>query len=89
VALRNPTLYLDVAVTAGQGASLPVPSDYQGFAYVLSGQGQFGSPAVPAVAHQRLVLGPGETLRVAADGSGAALLRFVLITGRPIYARQR
>jgi redox-sensitive bicupin YhaK (pirin superfamily) len=85
LALRNPTLYLDVNLAPGAGAALPVPPDYQGLAYVLSGAGQFGSPAATAAAHQRLVLGAGETLLVAAAASGAAHLRFVLIAGRPIY----
>jgi len=91
LALRNPTLYLDVQVTSGASVSLPVPADYQGFAYVLSGQGQFGTPAASAAAHQRLVLGAGEALRVTSDGSGTdgSPLRFVLISGRPIFTSDR
>lgn len=86
VALRNPTLYLDVHLTPGATASLPVPADYQGFAYVLSGHGQFGTPSVPAAAHQRLVLDAGTSLRVTADETDPAPSRFVVIAGRPIYA---
>jgi redox-sensitive bicupin YhaK (pirin superfamily) len=93
--LRNPTLYLDVRLDPGADLSLPVPADYQGLAYVLAGRGRFGTPAVPAGAAQRLVLGPGETLRVSAErppggaaggsaGEGAEALRFVLITGRSV-----
>jgi redox-sensitive bicupin YhaK (pirin superfamily) len=91
VTLRNPTLYLDVTLDPGASVALPVPADYQGLAYVLSGEGQLGTPATPAAAHQRLVLGPGETLNAANAGSAApparTPLRFVLITGRPVYAR--
>ena len=86
VALRNPTVYLDVQLAPGASALLPVPPDYAGLAYVLSGEGDFGTPATPAAANQRLVLDAGETLRVTAGGSAAAPLRFVVIAGRPIFA---
>jgi redox-sensitive bicupin YhaK (pirin superfamily) len=85
LALRNPTLYLDVRLTPGAGVALPVPAPYQGLAYVLAGRGRFGTPAAPAGAHQRVALGEGETLRVTAEGEGETPLRFVLITGRPVF----
>jgi redox-sensitive bicupin YhaK (pirin superfamily) len=84
--LRNPTLYLDVRVAPGGSTAIPVPPDYAGVAYVLEGRGRFGTPAVEAGAHQRLVLGAGDELRVSAAEAGAEVgtLRFVLISGRPI-----
>jgi redox-sensitive bicupin YhaK (pirin superfamily) len=87
LALRNPTLYLDVRLAPGAGLALPVPATYQGIVYVLSGQGQIGTPAVAAGAYQRLVLGEGAVLRAHA-GPGTEPLRFVLITGRPIAAHR-
>lgn len=89
VTLRNPTLYLDASLQPGTSLALPIPADYAGLAYVLSGQGQFGTPAVRAAAHQRLTLDAGETLRVTADQSDTAPLRFVLISGRPIHGGGR
>jgi redox-sensitive bicupin YhaK (pirin superfamily) len=98
VILRNPTLYLDVRLEPGASITLPVPPDYAGLVYVLSGQGQFGTPPVMAGAHQRVQLGAGGLLRVSASqgppasdrapvGPGdSAPLRFVLISGRPIFA---
>jgi redox-sensitive bicupin YhaK (pirin superfamily) len=83
--LRNSTLYLDVQLAPGATTALPVPADFQGFAYVLSGQGHFGTPPVPAAAHQRLLLDAGNTLRVTAADSTDVPLRFVHITGRPIH----
>jgi redox-sensitive bicupin YhaK (pirin superfamily) len=87
--LRNPTLYLDVQLAPGASVALDVPPAYEGLAYVLEGQGRFGTPAVVAGPHQRLELGTGEALRVAADPTSATPLRFVLISGRPILARSR
>jgi quercetin 2,3-dioxygenase len=87
--LRNPTLYLNAHLEPGANVLLPVPPDFAGLVYVLSGQGRFGTPAVTASANQRLVLDAGENLRVIAGNAGtsdAAPLRFVLITGRPIHA---
>jgi redox-sensitive bicupin YhaK (pirin superfamily) len=81
LALHNPTLYLDVTVPATGRAALPVPAEYAGFLYVLEGRGRFGSPPVEAGAYQRLVLGPGGTVRAEAEGER---LRFVLLAGRPI-----
>ena len=79
--LRNPTLYLDVQVAPGDSTAIPVPPDQAGIAYLLTGRGRFGTPAVEAGPHQRLVLGEGHDLRVSA---GEEALRFVLISGRPI-----
>ena len=80
--LRNPTLYLDVQVAPGAGVAIPVPPEFAGIAYVLSGRGRFGTPAVEAGPHQRLVLGEGRDLRLTAVDES---LRFVLIGGRPIF----
>ena len=84
--LRNPTLYLDVLLDPGRALAIPVPEAFHGLAYVVSGTGTFGTPAQTAGAHQRLVLGPGRDLAVRADAT--APLRFILVTGRPIYGDQ-
>ena len=85
--LRNPTLYLDVRLSPGKSVTVPVPEEYAGVAYVASGKGQFGTPATEAGANQRLVLGEGRDLRVTADNDSE--LRFVLISGRPIFGERR
>jgi redox-sensitive bicupin YhaK (pirin superfamily) len=87
--LRNPTLYVDVTLQPGASMSVPVPSDYAGLVYVLSGQGEFGAPPAKAAAYQRLVLGAGGALHASADASGGDPLRFVLISGRPIPLSRR
>jgi redox-sensitive bicupin YhaK (pirin superfamily) len=84
--LRNPTLYLDVQIAPGGAITIPVPPDYNGIAYVLSGRGRVGTPPVEAGPYQRLVLGEGLDLRVTAVDEP---FRFVLISGRPIQRQRR
>ena len=84
IVLRNPTLYLDVTLEPGASLTVPVPAEYNGLAYVLGGQGQFGAAGAEAGVHQRLVLGEGSSLPVTSTGQEP--LRFILISGRPIYS---
>ena len=87
--LRNPTLYLDVRLDPGASVTIPVPAEYQGLAYALSGKGRLGTPAEAIAANQRAVVGNGDELHAAADEDSLEALRFVLITGRPIHAAAR
>lgn len=91
--LQTPATYLDVTVPAGGSVELPVPSEFQGFAYVLDGSGAFGTNDLAAHEKQVVVLGKpepdaqGETpFKVTA---GAAGVRFVLAAGRPIRETPR
>jgi quercetin 2,3-dioxygenase len=84
VTLRNPTFYADVRIDPGARLTLPVPLGFTGLVYLLSGQGEIGSPAVTAGANQRLVLGAGSELSVAALEASSEPLRFVLISGQPL-----
>jgi redox-sensitive bicupin YhaK (pirin superfamily) len=84
-----PITMVDASLDPGAAFTQEVPSDQNGFAYVLSGSGRFGPDATAAKAGQVVHLAPGDAagggapdaLRVAADGEG---LRFVLWTGRPV-----
>lgn len=78
--LRTPALYLDVDLPAGERLDLPVPEGWQGFAYLIAGEGTFGGNARPATAGQLVVLGPGSTFPAEAGREG---LRFVLAAGQP------
>ncbi len=78
--LRTPARYFDVTLPAGGSADLPLPADYQGFAYLLSGDGLFGSNRQGATAGQVAVLGAGGPLPVVVGAQGA---RFVLAAGAP------
>lgn len=78
--LRTPAFYQDVNLQAGTRLDLPIPTGWQGFAYVITGTGVFGSNRLPATEAQLVALGPGESFAVEAGEGG---LRFVLAAGRP------
>jgi redox-sensitive bicupin YhaK (pirin superfamily) len=80
VHLGTPALILDVELPEGGTATTPVPPEFQGFAYLLEGEGAFGANLRPARPPQLVVLGPGEafTVRDAVPGT-----RYMLMTGKP------
>jgi redox-sensitive bicupin YhaK (pirin superfamily) len=80
---RTPTMYLDVSLEAKAEFTQEIPEDFRGFAYILEGDGTFGSAGTAGKAHQMLLFGSGNSLKVVA-GSSDAGVRFVIIAGRPI-----
>src|SRR5437867_7459305 len=60
VQLGTPALILDVELPHGGQVTTPVPPQFQGFAYVLDGEGVFGANLRKARPPQLVVLGPGE-----------------------------
>jgi quercetin 2,3-dioxygenase len=80
VQLGTPALILDVELPTGGQGTTQVPSEFQGFAYLLEGEGTFGANGRRAKPPQLVVLGPGEefTVRDAAPGT-----RFLLMAGKP------
>ena len=61
-------------------SSSAVPSEYQGFAYLLDGEGAFGANRRQAGPPQLVLLGAGEELTVADAVPGT---RFMLMAGQP------
>jgi redox-sensitive bicupin YhaK (pirin superfamily) len=80
VHLGTPALILDVELPEGGTFTTPVPSEFQGFAYVLEGEAAFGANRRPARPPQLILLGPGEDLTVTDATPGT---RFMLMTGKP------
>jgi quercetin 2,3-dioxygenase len=80
VELGTPGLILDVALAAGGTFSSPIPSDFNGFVYLLEGQATFGANRRRASRAQIAVLGSGSVLTVAEALPGT---RFVLMAGKP------
>ncbi len=80
VQLGTPALILDVELPTGGQVSTPVPSGFQGFAYLLEGEGTFGANGRRAKPPQLVVLGPGEELGVTDAAPGT---RFLLMAGEP------
>jgi redox-sensitive bicupin YhaK (pirin superfamily) len=80
VQLGTPALILDVELPEGGQVTIPVPSDFQGFAYVLDGEAGFGANARRARPPQLVLLGPGQQLAVTDAAPGT---RFMVMTGKP------
>jgi len=81
VVLGTPGLVYDVQLPDGGGLELRVPSEYQGFAYVLDGEASFGSNRRRAKPPQLVLLGQGDSLTVR---DVAPMTRFLLMAGVPI-----
>jgi redox-sensitive bicupin YhaK (pirin superfamily) len=80
VELGSPGLILDVELPRGGAFSSPIPSDFNGFVYMLEGEASFGANARRASRSQIAVLGAGSALRVV-DAQPEA--RFLLMAGKP------
>jgi redox-sensitive bicupin YhaK (pirin superfamily) len=80
VHLGTPALILDVELPKGGQLTTPVPAEFQGFAYVLDGEGAFGGNLRQARPRQLVLLGPGDEFTVTDAAPGT---RFMLMAGRP------
>jgi redox-sensitive bicupin YhaK (pirin superfamily) len=80
VELGTPGLILDVELPKGGAFSTPVPSDFNGFVYMLEGEASFGANTRRARRSQIAVLGPGRSMTVE-DGQPGT--RFMLMAGKP------
>lgn len=79
VAVRTPTLYLDVTLAAGDAFPLPLAEERA--VYVVGGQAQLDGESLPP--GQMVVLAPGEEPLLSADADA----RVVLIGGAPLGHR--
>ena len=80
VQLGTPAMILDVELPDGGQATISVPPEFQGFSYVLDGEGSFGANRRSAKPPQLVLLGAGEEFTVTEATPGT---RFLLMTGRP------
>lgn len=74
-------LYLDVTLPPGSSATVPVPSEHNGFAYVFEGQSRIGAEAQPVERGQLAVLSLGDAVTVEGGPKGG---RLILVAGRPL-----
>ena len=84
VELGTPGLILDVELPRGGAFSSPVPSDFNGFVYMLEGEASFGANTRRVSRSQIAVLGAGSALRVVDAQPGT---RFMLMAGKPYGER--
>ena len=80
VHLGTPALILDVELPEGGTVKIPVPPEFQGFAYLLEGEAAFGANRRPAKPPQLVLLGPGEEFTVTDAAPGT---RYLLMAGEP------
>jgi redox-sensitive bicupin YhaK (pirin superfamily) len=80
VHLGTPAMVLDVELPDGGTFTTPVPSEFQGFAYLLEGEAAFGANKRRAHPPQLVLLGQGEELTVTDAAPGT---RFMLMAGKP------
>jgi quercetin 2,3-dioxygenase len=80
VELGTPALIVDVELPDGGQVTTAVPPAFQGFAYMLEGEGTFGANERSAKPPQLVLLGPGASFTVKDATPGT---RFLLMTGKP------
>ena len=80
VKLGTPALILDVELPEGGSLTTPVPPRFQGFAYLLEGQGLFGANKRTARPPQLVLMGPGDGFRITDAALGT---RYVVMAGQP------
>jgi quercetin 2,3-dioxygenase len=80
VGLGTPALILDVELPEGGRVSIPVPPEFQGFAYLLEGEAAFGRDARRARPPQLVLMGPGDAFIVTDAAPGT---RFMIMAGKP------
>src|SRR5687768_14194336 len=78
--LGTPALILHAHLPDNGQVTTALPPKFQGFAYLLDGEGTFGANRHRATPQQLVLLGPGETLAVTDAVPGT---RFLLMTGKP------
>jgi redox-sensitive bicupin YhaK (pirin superfamily) len=86
VRLGTPALILDVVLERGGHATHNVPSEFQGFAYLLEGAASFGANRARAEEGQLVLMGPGEDFAVEDAKPGT---RYLLMAGKPYGEKPR
>jgi redox-sensitive bicupin YhaK (pirin superfamily) len=80
IRLGTPALILDIELPEGGQVSTRVPPGFQGFAYLLEGEGVFGANGRRARPPQLVLLGPGVGFAVTDAAPGT---RYLLMAGQP------
>ncbi len=80
VQLGTAALILDIELPEGGEVTTAVPPEFQGLAYVLEGEGSFGSNRSSAKPPQLVLLGPGAEFTVTDAAPGT---RYLVMAGKP------
>ena len=82
---RTPIMYLHYRIKPGGIAKQEVPSDYQTFAYIVEGEGLFGTESERATDGQMVLFAQdGNEVAIENPGGGRATLEVLVIGGVPL-----
>jgi len=82
---RTPIIYLHYKIKPGGIAEQQVPTDYNAFAYVVEGEGLFGTESERAVDGQMVLFAQdGDEVRIENPAAAKATLELLLIAGVPL-----
>jgi redox-sensitive bicupin YhaK (pirin superfamily) len=82
---RTPIIYLHFKVKPGGRVTQAVPANYNGFAYVVAGEGRFGTDGERGSRGQMVMFGnDGEQVQVENASDAKSDLEFLLIAGVPL-----
>lgn len=84
---RTPIIYLHFTLQPGASIAQPVPKQYNAFAYVIGGQGLFGSDKQEQLVHRRQIIifdKDGEEVQIKAVDNTKSALDVLLIAGKPL-----
>ncbi len=82
---RTPIIYLHYRLKPGGSVTQHVPHDYNGFAYVIDGEGKFGAEGERALDGQMVLLGQDGDEVLIENPSDATTLEVLLIAGAPLH----
>ena len=82
---RTPIIYLHFTLRPGARITQPVPNEYNAFAYVIGGEGEFGPNTHSATRGQMVIFAPdGDGVSIAAPAGARSPLEVLLIAGAPL-----
>jgi quercetin 2,3-dioxygenase len=81
---RTPVLLQDWTLSPGARIDVPVPADFQVFAYVFGGALRAGADEREVRDGQAALFGPGDTVRLAVPAQASAPARLLLLGGVPL-----
>lgn len=82
---RTPIIYLHYRIQPGGVVVQPMPGDYNAFAYIVDGEGQFGAERERAVDGQMVLFArDGEEVTIENPADAKATLDVLLIAGVPL-----
>jgi redox-sensitive bicupin YhaK (pirin superfamily) len=81
---RTPIMFLHFTLQPGACLFQAVPDEYNALAYVISGEGRFGSDERRASEGQAVIFGSGDEVRLAAPAEATEPVSFLLLAGVPL-----